>query len=96
MVRTVLGGQALDRSGLARRAERERQRVRASRASRSTGYVAQMDPERGNSGFTRSIVLKRGLASADVLRNARGDAEPAAAPTVDAGGARPEPGRHRA
>ena len=41
-----------------------------------------MDPERGTSGFARSIVLKAGLASADVLANARGSA--AAAPIIDA------------
>jgi hypothetical protein len=49
-----------------------------------------MDPERAESGFTRSIVLKRGLASTDVLRNAQGRVggaraiEPAAAlvPTI--------------
>lgn len=46
---------------------------------RSKGYVAQMDPEHPESGFTRSIVLKRGLASADVLRNARGRGGSAAA-----------------
>jgi hypothetical protein len=39
---------------------------------RSPGYVAEMDPERTSSGFSRSIVLKAGLASADVLRNGRG------------------------
>lgn len=46
-----------------------------------------MDPERRNSGFTRSIVLKQGLASADVLRSARGSASaPRTAPisAVDA------------
>ena len=41
-------------------------------SSRSPGYVAEMDPEHGASGFTRSIVLKKGLASSDVLRSARG------------------------
>jgi hypothetical protein len=43
---------------------------------RSPGYIAQMDPERRNSGFTRSIVLKAGLASADVLRGATGRRTP--------------------
>jgi hypothetical protein len=33
-----------------------------------------MDPEHSGSGFTRSIVLKSGLASSDVLANARGSA----------------------
>ena len=41
-------------------------------SSRSPGYVAEMDPDHAASGFTRSIVLKKGLASADVLRSARG------------------------
>jgi hypothetical protein len=41
-------------------------------SGRSPGYVVEMDPERASDGFTRSIVLKEGLASGDVLRNARG------------------------
>jgi hypothetical protein len=41
-------------------------------SERSRGYVAEMDPERTSSGFSRSIVLKSGLASADVLRAGRG------------------------
>jgi hypothetical protein len=49
---------------------------------RSPGYVAQMDPENRSSGFSRSIVLKAGIASADVLRNARGNARGSA--SVDA------------
>jgi hypothetical protein len=52
------------------------------RSERSPGYVAQMDPEHGDSGFSRSIVLKAGLASSDVLRGARGSSR--AAPPVDA------------
>jgi hypothetical protein len=39
---------------------------------RSPGYVVEMDPERKSSGFSRSIVLKAGLASTDVLSNGRG------------------------
>ena len=42
-----------------------------------------MDPENGDSGFHRSIVLKRGLASTDVLRNARGNASRSAVPRID-------------
>jgi hypothetical protein len=42
------------------------------KSERSRGYVAEMDPEHTSSGFSRSIVLKAGLASADVLRNGRG------------------------
>ena len=41
---------------------------------RSPGYVAQMDPAHVSSGFERSIVLRAGLASADVLAGARGSA----------------------
>jgi hypothetical protein len=50
---------------------------------RSPGYVAQMDPETAASGFERSIVMKTGLAPADVLAGARGAlgvAPPAAPP----------------
>ncbi|MDH4141316.1 MAG: hypothetical protein OEV61_01785 [Chloroflexota bacterium] len=50
----------------------------AFESSRNRGYVAQMDPEKADSGFTRSIVLKAGLAPADVLRGARGSASAAA------------------
>ncbi|MEJ7748733.1 MAG: hypothetical protein WKF56_05495 [Candidatus Limnocylindrales bacterium] len=53
---------------------------------RSKGYFAQMDPERGSSGFSRSIVLKAGLASSDVIRGARGSGRsdrPASAPGAD-------------
>ena len=56
---------------------------------RSKGYIAQMDPERRTSGFTRSIVLRAGLASADVLDGARGSSSratpantPASAPSA--------------
>jgi hypothetical protein len=56
-------------------------------SARSPGYVAQMDPEREAAGFTRSIVLKAGLASADVLRGARGSATAAA--RIDAGSLAP-------
>ena len=55
-------------------------------SARSPGYVAMMDPERANSGFTRSIVLKAGLASGDVLANARGQANSAAVGDPVAGG----------
>jgi len=46
----------------------------AFESQRSPGYVAQMDPETATSGFTRSIVMKTGLAPADVLAGARGSA----------------------
>ena len=52
----------------------------AFESPRSPGYIAQMDPERGDAGFTRSIVLKRGLASGDVRAGARGSATAAVDP----------------
>ncbi len=71
MLRAVLGG----RSGIEsawRRAPTANGNVFGFDSARSAGYVAEMDPDRGDSGFTRSIVLKRGLASKDVLRHAQG------------------------
>lgn len=44
----------------------------AFESARSPGYVAQMDPERTDAGFERSIVLREGLVSADVLAGASG------------------------
>ncbi len=41
-------------------------------SQRSPGYVAQMDPEAASSGFSRSIVMRAGLAPADVLAGAAG------------------------
>lgn len=41
---------------------------------RSPGFVALMDSATASAGFERSIVLRAGLASADVLRGARGSA----------------------
>jgi hypothetical protein len=73
MLRAVLGG----RGGIEtawRRAPTANGNAFAFESVRSPGYVAQMDPERDSSGFTRSIVLKKGLASTDVLRHSRGRA----------------------
>lgn len=56
-------------------------------STRSPGFVGQMDPETSDSGFTRSIVLKAGLAPADVLRGARGTSTPNG--TLDAIGLTP-------
>ena len=44
----------------------------AFESERSPGYVAQMDTETRTSGFTRSIVMKAGLAPKDVLAGAQG------------------------
>ncbi len=55
----------------------------AFESSRSKGYIAQMDPARNRSGFERSIVLKAGLASADVQRGARGSSTAPAPQSAD-------------
>ncbi len=78
MVRTVLGSNRSIESAW-RRAPSANGHAFAFESSRSSGYVAQMDPERTSSGFSRSIVLKKGLVSADVLRNARGSRSNASA-----------------
>ncbi len=51
----------------------------AFQSERSPGYVAQMDPESRTSGFTRSIVMRTGLASRDVLAGAAGSPSAATA-----------------
>ena len=81
MVRVVLGGKRSIEAAWRGAPSANGNRF-AFQSARSPGYIAQMDPERGSSGFSRSIVIKRGLASADVLRNARGSA--AASAAVDA------------
>jgi len=73
MIRAVLAGRAGIESAW-RHAPSANDRSFGFESARSPGYIAEMDPEHGDSGFTRSIVLKRGLASADVLRSARGRA----------------------
>lgn len=81
MLRAVLAG----RGGIEaawRRAPTANGRAFAFDSRRSPGYIAQMDPERSRSGFTRSIVLKEGLASADVRAAAQGRARPVGS-TID-------------
>lgn len=82
MVRAVLGGKRSIEAAWRGAPSANGHRF-AFQSTRSPGYVAEMDPERTSSGFSRSIVIKEGLASADVLRNARGTAMAAAA-TIDA------------
>ena len=82
MLRSVLSG---DRSIEAawRRAPSRNGNVFAFASQRSPGYTAMMDPEHGDSGFTRSIVLRSDVTSGDVLASARGNptpAEPSAPP----------------
>ncbi len=72
-VRAVLGGsRSID--AIWRTAPGANGHVFGFESKRSPGYVAQMDPARVSSGFERSIVLREGLASADVLAGARGSA----------------------
>ena len=78
MVRVVLGGKRSIEAAWRGAPSANGHRF-AFQSERSPGYVAQMDPERTSSGFSRSIVIKEGLASADVLRNARGTATAAVA-----------------
>ncbi len=54
-------------------------------SDRSPGYIDEMDPSNGTSGFERSIVLKTGLASSDVLAGARGSATTTGGFAVDPG-----------
>jgi hypothetical protein len=51
-------------------------------SDRSPGYIAQMDPETASSGFTRSIVMKAGLAPKDILAGAAGSAAGAESPSA--------------
>ena len=73
MIRSVLqGSRSIDR--IWRAAPSAHGHTFAFKSSRSPGYVAQMDPDNSRSGFHRSIVLRKGLASKDVLANGRGAA----------------------
>lgn len=51
------------------------------KSKRSPGYVALMDPLQPGVGFKRSLVLRDGLASKDVLAGGRGNAAAASVPT---------------
>ena len=75
-------GLPLDRPDLACGPVGERPHVRLQELAQP-GYVAQMDPDRSSSGFHRSIVLRKGLASKDVLANGRGAASTAANQTEE-------------
>ncbi len=82
MVRAVLGGNRSIEAAW-RTAPTANGHRFAFESVRSPGYVAQMDPERSTSGFSRSIVIKTGLVSGDVLSHARGLSTAAAAPAID-------------
>ena len=71
MVRSVLQGRRSINS-IWRNAPSAKGNVFGFKSRRSPGYIAQMDPDRGSSGFHRSIVLRAGLASKDILAHGRG------------------------
>ncbi len=79
MLRSVLRGNRSIETAW-RRAPSANGNAFAFDSPRSPGYIAQMDPEREDAGFTRSIVLKQGLASGDVRAGARGSATAAVDP----------------
>ena len=88
MIRSVLqGSRSIDR--IWRAAPTAHGNTFAFKSKRSPGYVAQMDPDRGRVGFHRSIVLRKGLASRDVLASGRGAASTVATPAEEAEAAEP-------
>ena len=98
MIRSVLqGSRSIDR--IWRAAPSAHGHTFAFKSSRSPGYVAQMDPDNSSSGFHRSIVLRKGLASKDVLANGRGaangggGASSVANPAEEAAASRADPDR---
>jgi hypothetical protein len=72
-VRAILSGTSSIQSAWLHSPSANGHRI-AFASQRSRGYVAQMDPETATSGFTRSIVMKSGLAPHDVLAGAAGSA----------------------
>ncbi len=73
MVRAILAGGRSIQGAWTNAPSANGHRV-AFESSRSPGYVAQMDTETASSGYSRSIVMRTGLASADVLAGAAGSA----------------------
>ncbi|MEO8570376.1 MAG: hypothetical protein ABI553_01635 [Chloroflexota bacterium] len=82
-VRAILGGGRSIQGAWQDSPSANAQRI-AFASTRSPGYVAQMDPETASTGFTRSIVMKAGLAPTDVLAGAAGSAGAPAAAIVPA------------
>jgi hypothetical protein len=78
MVRAILGGGKSIQSAWQNAPSANDHRL-AFASVRSPGYIAQMDTETSTSGFTRSIVMKAGLAPKDVVAGARGSAAAGAA-----------------
>ena len=83
-VKTILSSNRSIQSAWSNAPSANRHRL-AFKSERSRGYVAQMDTETATSGFTRSVVMKTGLASRDVLAGAAGSARSAGSTTTVAG-----------
>src|SRR6478672_9552967 len=79
-VKTILAGNRSIQNAWSNAPSANRNRL-AFKSERSDGYVAQMDTETPTSGFTRSVVMKTGLASRDVLAGAAGSPRDANATT---------------
>ena len=82
-VKTILSSNRSIQSAWSNAPSANRHRL-AFKSERSKGYVAQMDTETATSGFTRSVVMKTGLASRDVLAGAAGSASSAAGTGIEA------------
>jgi hypothetical protein len=78
MVKAILGGGKAIQNAWQNAPSANGNRL-AFASVRNPGYVAEMDTETATSGFTRSIVMKAGLAPKDVLAGARGSAAVGAA-----------------
>jgi hypothetical protein len=73
MVRAILGGGRSIQAAWQHAPSANGHRL-AFESERSRGYVAQMDMETSSSGYSRSIVMREGLAPSDVLAGAAGSA----------------------
>ena len=91
-VKTILSSNRSIQSAWSNAPSANRNRL-AFKSERSAGYVAQMDTETATSGFTRSVVMKTGLASRDVLAGAAGSPHDGNATTSSAGTESPHPAR---
>ena len=83
-VKTILSGNRSIQNAWSNAPSANRNRL-AFKSERSAGYVAQMDTESATSGFTRSVVMKTGLASRDVLAGAAGSPHDGNATTSSVG-----------
>src|SRR6476620_7638441 len=79
-VRAILGGGRSIQSAWQNSPSANGHRI-AFQSQRSPGYVAQMDTRTASSGFSRSIVMKAGLAPKDIRAGAVGRSE-GTTPTV--------------